>query len=107
MSDLFDEYHRHVNKLLDNIFEQLNACEKDSHGSLPSRRQNLEQLKNTIKSAEETARQLDLEAHASNNDIAASRINEVATIKTKLKNASNRTNTLDNELQHAELIGGL
>ncbi|GFE55312.1 vesicle transport protein [Babesia ovis] len=107
MGDLFEEYHHHVTKLLDNVAEQLKSCEQGSLGSLATRRQNLEQLKKTINSAEETVRQLELEAHASNKDIAATRINEIARIKSTLKNASNRSHALENELQHSELVGGI
>ncbi|ORM40430.1 uncharacterized protein BXIN_1856 [Babesia sp. Xinjiang] len=76
-------------------------------GTVASRRYNLEQLKKTINSAEETVRQLELEAHASDKEIAAIRIEEIGRIKTTLKNAINRSNALDIDLQRAELITGV
>ncbi|CDR97847.1 hypothetical protein, conserved [Babesia bigemina] len=105
MDDLFEEYHRHVKGILEKVSDQLRVCDQGAIGSSTTQRQNIEQLKKVISSADETVRQLELEARASDGDIATTRIEEIRRIKSVLKNASNRTKGLEIELERMQLLG--
>ncbi|KAK1937231.1 hypothetical protein X943_000330 [Babesia divergens] len=105
MGDLFEEYHRHITRILDTVAEQLKTCELGTLGTPTSQRLNLEQLNKTLASAEETVRQLELEARASDPLLSATRVDEIRRVRAVIKNASNRSKALQNELERNELFG--
>ncbi|KAK1444149.1 hypothetical protein BgAZ_100550 [Babesia gibsoni] len=106
MGDLFEEYNRHVSRILDTVEEQLKTCEIGSLGTAASQRHNLDQLDRTLASADETVRQFELEARASDSSLYSARVGEIKRVKSVLKNAANRSKALKIELERAELMGG-
>ncbi|AFZ80534.1 hypothetical protein BEWA_033890 [Theileria equi strain WA] len=104
MTDLFDEYDLQLQKILTDIKNHTQFCRNGL--STITHEGHLAELDSLVSSAEETVRQMELEARFSTNALIHSRIDKVKHARSLLKEALENSKQMRNQLQRGELLGG-
>ncbi|BAM38611.1 vesicle transport protein [Theileria orientalis strain Shintoku] len=106
MGDLFNQYNSQIQGVLESIKNRLTLC-RDNPNS-PDHVSHVNELDGFISSAEETLRQMELEARSYSDSSSYDRLEQVLSVKNIrafLKDASDCSRSLHTDLERRELLG--